>query len=54
MTRLAAFARSALLFTFDANRPDRVYFGHQLAYDGEAAGDSCALAKQFLHDHLKG
>jgi len=39
--------------SFDAQRPERVYLGHKLAYDETAARDSFTLAKQFLDDHLK-
>ncbi len=39
--------------SFDAKRPERVYMGHKLAYDENAARDSFTLAKQFLDDHLK-
>jgi dienelactone hydrolase len=39
--------------SFEANRPDRVYFGHHLAYDAKAAEDSFAVTKAFLDSHLR-
>jgi len=38
--------------SFDANRPDRVYFCHQLAYDRKAAADALERTRKFLHDHM--
>ncbi|MGH6790516.1 MAG: dienelactone hydrolase family protein [Pseudolabrys sp.] len=40
--------------TFDANRPDRIYFGHRLAYDANAATDPFDMTKKFLDSHLQG
>lgn len=39
--------------SFDVQRPERIYFGHRLAYDAEAAADSFEMAKRFLDGHLK-
>ena len=39
--------------SFDVKRPERVYFGHRLAYDRKAAEDSFAITKQFLDSHLR-
>lgn len=39
--------------SFDADRPSRLYFGHRLAYDPQAAEDSFRRARQFLDSHLK-
>lgn len=38
--------------SFDANRPDRVYFGHQLAYDPKATADAVERTRKFLEDHM--
>jgi dienelactone hydrolase len=38
---------------FDGDRPERVYFGHHLAYDAKAATDSFAVSKAFLDSHLR-
>ena len=39
--------------SFDVDRPERVYLGHRLAYDAEAAADSFAMTKKFLDSHLR-
>ncbi len=39
--------------SFDANRPDRVYFGHQLSYDAKAAADAFEQTHKFLDQHLR-
>jgi dienelactone hydrolase len=39
--------------SFDADRPERLYFGHKLAYDAAAAADSFAVARTFLDHRLK-
>jgi dienelactone hydrolase len=39
--------------SFDVKRPDRVYFGHRLAYDAKAAAESFDLTRQFLDSHLR-
>jgi dienelactone hydrolase len=39
--------------SFDSNRPDRVYFGHQLAYDPKAAADAVERTRKFLDEHLR-
>lgn len=41
------------LHSFDANRPERVYFGHKLGYDAKAAADSFQVTKQFLGSRLR-
>lgn len=41
------------LHSFDASRPERVYFGHKLGYDANAATDSFQVTKQFLDSHLR-
>ena len=38
--------------SFDAKRPDRVYFGHRLAYDAKATADAVERARAFLGAHL--
>jgi dienelactone hydrolase len=38
--------------SFDANRPDRVYFGHQLAYDPKATADALERTRKFLDEHM--
>ena len=38
--------------SFDANQPDRVYFGHQLAYDPKATADALERTRKFLDDHM--
>jgi hypothetical protein len=42
---------SGAVHSFDAERPDRVYRGHRLAYDPKAY--SFDLTKQFLDSRLK-
>ena len=39
--------------SFDVERPERVYFGHRLAYDAKAATDSFEITKHFLDSHLR-
>jgi dienelactone hydrolase len=39
--------------SFDVERPERIYFGHRLAYDAKAAEDSFEMTKQFLDSHLR-
>src|SRR5215470_8345173 len=34
------------------NQPDRVYFGHQLAYDPKATADALERTRKFLDDHM--
>lgn len=41
------------MHSFDVQRPERVYFGHRLAYDSKAAADSFDVTKQFLDSHLR-
>lgn len=41
------------MHSFDVKRPNRVYFGHRLAYDPKAAADSFDVTKQFLDSHLR-
>jgi dienelactone hydrolase len=41
------------LHAFDASRPGRLYFGHQLGYDAAAASDSSQITRQFLDSHLR-
>ena len=60
ISRYAGGARKPLLkiypgapHSFDVKRPERVYFGHRLAYDAEAAEDSFGVTKQFLDSHLR-
>ena len=36
--------------SFDANRPERVYFGHELAYDPKAAADAFERTRKFLDE----
>jgi dienelactone hydrolase len=38
--------------SFDAKRPGRVYFGHELAYDPKAAADAIERTRQFLDEHM--
>jgi len=38
---------------FDAKRPDRVYFGHRLAYDPTAATDAFERTRRFLDEHMR-
>jgi dienelactone hydrolase len=38
--------------SFDSNRPDRVYFGHQLAYDPKATADALERTRKFLDEHM--
>jgi dienelactone hydrolase len=38
--------------SFDAKRPERVYFGHQLAYDPKAAADAIERTRKFLDEHM--
>jgi dienelactone hydrolase len=39
--------------SFDANLPERVYFGHQLAYDQKATADAVERTRKFLDDHMQ-
>lgn len=39
--------------SFDANRPDRVYFGHRLAHDAKATADAVERTRKFLDEHLR-
>lgn len=39
--------------SFDANRPDRVYFGHQLAYDAKSTADAVERTRKFLDEHMQ-
>jgi dienelactone hydrolase len=39
--------------SFDANEPDRVYFGHQLVHDPKATADAVEKTRKFLDDHLR-
>jgi dienelactone hydrolase len=39
--------------SFDANQPDRVYFGHQLAYDPKATADAFERTRKFLDVHMR-
>jgi dienelactone hydrolase len=39
--------------SFDANQPDRVYFGHQLAYDPKATADALERTRKFLDAHMQ-
>jgi dienelactone hydrolase len=41
------------LHSFDADRPERLYFGHKLGYDAKAAADSFDVTKKFLDSHLR-
>jgi dienelactone hydrolase len=41
------------LHSFDVERPERVYFGHRLAYDAKAAADSFDVTRKFLDSHLR-
>jgi dienelactone hydrolase len=38
--------------SFDAKRPRRVYFGHELAYDPKAAADAIERTRIFLDEHM--
>lgn len=38
--------------SFDANKPERVYFGHHLAYDPKATADAVEHTRKFLDEHL--
>ena len=38
---------------FDGRRPDRVYFGHHLAYDPEASADAAASTRRFFDERLR-
>ena len=38
--------------SFDANFPERLYFGHRLAYDPKAAADAIERTRKFLDEHL--
>ena len=38
--------------SFDSNRPERVYYGHELAYDPQASADAVARIRKFLDEHL--
>ncbi len=38
--------------SFDAKRPERVYFGHHLAYDPKATADAVERTRKFLDEHL--
>jgi len=38
--------------SFDADRPDRVYFGHHLAHDAKATADALERTRKFLDEHL--
>lgn len=38
--------------SFDANRPERVYFGHELAYDPKATADAVERTRKFLDEHM--
>lgn len=40
------------LHSFDANRPERIYFGHKLGYDAKAAADAFDVTRQFLDSRL--
>jgi dienelactone hydrolase len=42
-----------VVHSFDANRPEGLYFGHKLGYDAKAAADSFQVTKQFLDSHLR-
>jgi dienelactone hydrolase len=39
--------------SFDSQRPERVYYGHELAYDPNAAADAVDRTRKFLDDHLR-
>jgi dienelactone hydrolase len=39
--------------SFESKRPERVYFGHALAYDAKAATDAIARTHKFLDAHLR-
>jgi dienelactone hydrolase len=41
------------LHAFDTNLPERIYFGHRLAYDAAAATDSFDMTKQFFDSRLR-
>lgn len=38
--------------SFDASQPDRVYFGHQLAYHPKATADALERTRKFLDDRM--
>lgn len=38
--------------SFDAKRPERVYFGHELAYDPKATADAVERTRKFLDEHM--
>jgi dienelactone hydrolase len=38
--------------SFDSNWPERVYYGHELAYDPQATADAVARIRKFLDEHL--
>jgi dienelactone hydrolase len=38
--------------SFDAKRPERVYFGHRLAYDAKATADAVERTRKFLAENL--
>jgi dienelactone hydrolase len=38
--------------SFDAKQPERVYFGHALAYDPAAATDAIERTRKFLDEHM--
>ena len=38
--------------SFDAKWPERVYFGHHLAYDAKATADALVRTRQFFDEHL--
>ncbi len=38
--------------SFDAKRPERVYFGHELAYDPKAAADAIERTRKFFDEHM--
>lgn len=39
--------------SFDANEPERVYFGHQLVHDPKATADAVERIHKFLDEHLR-
>jgi dienelactone hydrolase len=39
--------------SFDSNRPERIYYGHPLAYDPKAAADAIEKMHKFLDEHLR-
>lgn len=38
--------------SFDSNRPERVYYGHELKYDPQATADAVDRIHKFLDEHL--